>query len=65
MPFSQCISSFEATSYKTLQGTATQFFLFLIALHQFLHQKMSFFNNISELNSKLSKKRFLSQMSLF
>ena len=65
MPVLHCISSFEGT-YKKLQDIASyQFFLFLVVLHQLLISEEIIFYNFSELDSKLSENRFLSQISIF
>ena len=43
----------------------TQFFLFFVVLDQLLLQEMSFLNNLSVPDSKLSEKKFLYKFAFF
>ena len=57
----QCLSSFEDISYEKLQDTAASSFVcccFILALEQHI----PFFYNFLERHSKLSEKRFSTQI---
>ena len=64
MPVLHCTSIFEGTSYEKIQDTATSFLL-LVALHQFLHQQVSFFATFVDFIPHYLKKDFCQEFSFF
>ena len=64
MPVLQCISSFEVTSYKKLLDIATSSFISRCFTSVFALADI-ILCNFSELDSKLSKRSFSPQISLF
>ena len=63
-PFLYCISSFEGTSYKNLEDTATSSFISYCFTLAFTSAGISF-QKFLELHSTLPEKRFSSQIFLF